>query len=49
MIDKYEAAELFVIGRAKDVILGEKIVDQEDNTTGTPPDLREEPLALFEE
>lgn len=49
MIDKYEAAELFVIGRAKDVILGAKIVDDDDNTTGNPPELREEFLASFDE
>lgn len=49
MIDKYEAAELFDIGRAKDVILGDKIVDEDDNTAEPPPTLRFQSLAMFEE
>lgn len=49
MIDKYEAADLVVIGRAQDVILGQKEIDFPDNTSEPPPELRVETLALFEE
>jgi hypothetical protein len=49
MIDKYEAAELLVVGRAQDVILGEKVFEQIDNVAEPPPNKRDTPLALFEE
>ena len=49
MIDQYEAAELFVIGRASDVILGDKTIDFDDNTAEPPPNLRVMTLAMFEE
>ena len=49
MIDKYEAAELLVIGRAQDVILGTKDIDFPDNTTEPPPELQPYSLAMFEE
>lgn len=49
MIDKYEAAELLVIGRAQDVILGTKELDFPDNTSEPPPELFVETLALFDE
>lgn len=49
MIDKYEAAELLVIGRAQDVILGIKTKDFPDNASEPPPELRVETLALFDE
>lgn len=45
----YEAAELFVIGRAQDVILGLKELIEED--TRVDPDVfhQDSPLAVFEE
>jgi len=49
MIDKYEAAELLVIGKAQEVILGIKEEEFEDNTSEPPPDLRVKTLALFDE
>ena len=49
MIDKYEAAELLVVGRAQDVILGTKDIDWPDSTTQPPPELQVETLAVFEE
>ena len=49
MIDKYEAAELFVIGRASEVILGDKITVEDDNTAEPPPNMRFLSLAMFEE
>jgi hypothetical protein len=46
---KYEAAELTVIGRAQDVILGEKQLPYEDNRVD-PDTLHIEPfLAQFDE
>ena len=49
MNDQYEAAELFVIGRASDVILGGKTIDFDDNTAEPPPELRVMTLSMFEE
>lgn len=49
MIDKYEAAELLVVGRASDVILGSKEIDFPDNTSEPPPELQVESLAVFDE
>jgi hypothetical protein len=49
MIDKYEAAELLVVGRAQDVILGIKDLDHLDNRSDPPLDFQDTPLALFEE
>lgn len=49
MIDKYEAAELLVIGRAQDVILGVKEIDFPDNTSEPPPELQVETLSVFDE
>ena len=49
MTNKYEAAEVLVIGRAQDVILG--IKDKEDTDTRIDPDVihQDTPLAYFEE
>jgi hypothetical protein len=49
MTDKYEAAEVLVIGRAQDVILG--IKDKDDFDNRTDPDVLhiDTPLASFEE
>lgn len=49
MIDKYEAAELLVVGRAQDVILGIKEIDFPDNTTEPPPEFQVESLSVFDE
>lgn len=49
MIDNYEAAELYVIGRASEVILGSKSVIDDDNTAEPPADMRFLLLAMFEE
>lgn len=49
MTDKYEAAEVLDIGRAQDVILGEKDFSAFDNRPVLPIDMRDTPLALFDE
>lgn len=49
MIDKYEAAELLVVGRAQDVILGIKDNAVLDNRSDPPPDFQDTSLAVFEE
>jgi hypothetical protein len=49
MIDKYEAAEVLVIGRAQDVILGEKDNSIDDNRPVLPLDRQDTPLAVFDE
>lgn len=49
MTDKYEAAEVLVIGRAQDVILGIKDVSFPDNRTSTDTLHIDSPQALFEE
>lgn len=49
MNDKYEAAELLVVGRAQAVILGTKDVDILDNRSEPPRDFQDSPLAFFEE
>jgi hypothetical protein len=49
MIDKYEAAEMLVIGRAQDVILGIKEIDWPDSTTQPPRELQVETLSVFDE
>lgn len=49
MTDKYEAAELLVVGRAQDVILGIKDNSVLDNRSDPPPDFQDTPLAFFEE
>jgi hypothetical protein len=49
MIDKYEAAELFEVGRAQDVILGVKELYVSDNRLEPPFDYRDTELGLFEE
>lgn len=50
MIDKYEAAEVLIVGRAQDVILGEKDIDVDDNRPGGLPFTKQDtPLAVFEE
>ena len=50
MTDKYEAAEVLVIGRAQDVILGIKDKDDLDTRTNDPDVFhRDTPLACFEE
>jgi hypothetical protein len=49
MIDKYEAAEVLVIGRAQDVILGTKDIDSLDNRPALPTTKQDSPPALFDE
>ena len=49
MIENYEAAELYVIGRASEVILGDKTIADDDNTVEPPPNMRFLSLAMFEE
>lgn len=49
MIDKYEAAEVLVVGRAQDVILGEKDTIAQDNRPVLPFDKQDSPMALFDE
>jgi hypothetical protein len=50
MTDKYEAAEVLVIGRAQDVILGIKDLDDIDSRTNDPDVFHQDrPLAFFEE
>jgi len=49
MIDKYEAAEVLVVGRAQDVILGEKDNIATDNRPVLPFDMQDTPVALFDE
>lgn len=49
MIDKYDAAEVLVIGRAQDVILGEKDTITADNRPVLPLDRQDSGLALFDE
>ena len=45
----YEAAELFVIGRAQDVILGIKDRLEEDTRIDPDMDRQDTPLAVFDE
>jgi hypothetical protein len=49
MTDKYEAAEVLIIGRAQDLILGVK--DKEEIDNRTDPDVlhQDTALACFEE
>jgi hypothetical protein len=50
MTDKYEAAELLVIGRAQDLILGIKDAVSLDNRPDDPDVAHQDtPLAYFEE
>ena len=49
MIDKYEAAEVLVIGRAQDVILGIKDVSFDDNRPALPLNKQDSTPALFDE
>ena len=49
MIDKYEAAEVLVVGRAQDVILGEKDFIAADNRPVLPLDRQDTSPALFDE
>jgi len=49
MIDKYEAAELLVVGRAQDVILGVKDLITLDNRQVSPFDRQDSTPALFDE
>lgn len=49
MIDKYEAAEVVVVGRARDVILGEKDNIAPDNRPVLPFTMQDTPEALFDE
>jgi hypothetical protein len=49
MTDKYEAAELIVVGRAQDVILGIKDKNVADNRVALPLDYQDTPSALFDE
>ena len=45
----YEAAEVLVIGRAQDVILGIKDLQVDDNRPDPPELYQDTSLALFEE
>jgi hypothetical protein len=50
MTDKYEAAEVLVIGKAQDVILGIKDLTSIDNRPDDPDVFHQDsPLACFEE
>jgi hypothetical protein len=49
MTDKYEAAEVLVIGRAHDVILGKKDFPIEDNRVDPDTLNQDTSLALFDE
>ena len=49
MIDKYEPAEVVVIGRAQDVILGEKDISFTDSRPVLPFNMQDSPAALFDE
>lgn len=49
MIDKYEAAEVVVVGRAQDVILGEKDITLIDNRPVLPFTMQDSPVSLFDE
>ena len=49
MTDKYEAAEVLVIGRAQDFILGVKDEDVLDNRSDPEVFRRDTPLACFDE
>ena len=49
MTDKYEAAEVLVIGRAQDVILGVKSEPIADNRPSTDLVHQDTPEAFFEE
>jgi hypothetical protein len=48
-MNKYEAAEVIVVGTANEMILGEKVLWQMDNVSSGDPFLREETLAMFDE
>lgn len=48
-MNKYEAAEMIVVGAATDTILGEKTLDRMDNISSGDPFLREDELAMFDE
>jgi hypothetical protein len=49
MFDKYEAAEVLVLGRAQDVILGEKDFIADDNRPVLPLNKQDTSPALFDE
>ena len=49
MTDKYEAAEVLVLGRAQDVILGIKDDEKSDNRPDVDLLHRDTPPALFDE
>lgn len=49
MTDKYEAAEMLVIGRAQDLILGIKDLERLDNRSDPDQFHQDYPQALFEE
>jgi hypothetical protein len=49
MTDKYEAAEVLVIGKAQDLILGTKDDDKNDNRADPDRIHRDTTLALFDE
>lgn len=48
-MNKYEAAEVIVVGMATETILGEKVLPMLDNISSGDPFFREEELATFEE
>ncbi len=49
MIEKYEAAEVIVVGRAQDVILGIKDKLEDDNRVDPDTLHQDTSLALFDE
>jgi hypothetical protein len=49
MTDKYEAAEMFVVGRAQDIILGIKDKEVMDNRNDPDTLHQDTALALFDE
>jgi hypothetical protein len=49
MNNKYEAAEMIIVGAATETILGEKVLPVMDNVSSGDPLLRAEPEQLFDE
>jgi len=49
MTDKYEPAEFAVVGRAQDIILGLKELEEMDNRLDPDTFHQDTPLAVFEE
>ena len=48
-MNKYEAAEIVVVGTATDTILGEKVLPVMDNVSSGDPLYRAEQVQMFDE